>query len=488
MSSRRQQIRQSLNVNLSQRLALTPSLLQKIELLTLSNLELAEMIREELVANPILEDGAETEDQVQDQDIAEAGVSKTDIEIPENPTAETPIDALDDIDYDYFFNEYLDSGPRQQEFEESDRPSFENFLIHPPSLYDHLNWQLSLSTSPENTVDLAYEIVGNLDPDGYLKISLEEFCAAEECTQEEAEEALRLVQSLDPVGVGARDLQECLLLQLKAMKGDLSLEERIVREFLPLIQAHKHKEICAKLNCDPEDLAGSLEIIRSLNPKPGQRYNPAEAQYIVPEVTITKIDDEFVALLNDDGMPRLRLNPAYREMIRGGKTSGETKEFLREKLRSAMDLLRSIDQRKQTIYRVCSCIIRRQREFLESGIEYLKPMLIKDVASELGVHSSTISRVVTNKYIHTPQGVMELRKFFTIGVEREDGKEVSIVQVKHRIKEMIDSEDSSKPYSDDQLSQMLTRQGIHITRRTVAKYREQMHIAGSRERKIGYQY
>lgn len=485
MSSRRQQIRQSLNVNLSQRLALTPSLLQKIELLTLSNLELAELIREEMVANPILEDGAETDDPV--QEIADAGVAKADVELPENQQ-ESPGDALEDIDYDYFFNDYLDSGPRQREYEESDRPSFENFLVHPPSLYDHLNWQLSLANEPERIRDLAYEIVGNLDPDGYLMLSLEEFCAAEECTMEEAETALRLVQSLDPTGVGARNLPECLLLQLRAMKGDLSLEEKIVQEFLPLIQAHKHKEICAKLNCDPEDLAGSLEIIRALNPKPGQRYNPSEAQYIVPEVTITKIDNEFVALLNDDGMPRLRLNPAYREMIKGNKTAGETKEFLKEKFRSAMDLLRSIDQRKQTIYRVCNCVIRRQREFLESGIEHLKPMLIKDVANELGVHSSTISRVVTNKYVHTPQGVMELRKFFTIGMEREDGREISIVQVKHRIKEMIDTEDSTKPYSDDQLSQMLTRQGIHITRRTVAKYREQMHIPGSRERKIGYQF
>lgn len=486
MSSRRQQIRQSLNVNLSQRLALTPSLLQKIELLTLSNLELAEMIREELVSNPILEDGAEVDDPA--QEIAEAGVSKTEIETPEAPPADAPTDSLDDIDYDYFFNDYLDTGSRQREYEESDRPSFENFLVRPPSLYDHLNWQLSMANEPDPIRELAHEIVGNLDPDGYLVLPLEEFCAAEECTMEEAEQALRLVQSLDPVGVGARSLPECLLLQLRAMKGDLSLEARIVTEFLPLIQAHKHKEVCAKLNCDPEDLAGSLEIIRALNPKPGQRYNPSEAQYIVPEVTIAKIDDEFVALLNDDGMPRLRLNPAYRDMIKGNKTSGETKEFLRDKFRSAMDLLRSIDQRKQTIYRVCNCIIRRQKEFLEGGLEYLKPMLIKDVANELGVHSSTISRVVTNKYVHTPQGVMELRKFFTIGVEREDGKEISIVQVKHRIKGMIDSEDSSKPYSDDQLSQKLTGQGIHITRRTVAKYREQMHVPGSRERKIGYQY
>ena len=486
MSTRRQQIRQTLNVNLSQRLALTPSLLQKIELLTLSNLELADLIQEELVANPVLEDGAEMDDPV--QEISEAGVSREDVEMPEAASAEAPADALDDIDYDYFFNDYLESSPRSREYEESERPSFENFLVHPPSLYDHLNWQLSLASVPEKTLQLALEIVGNLDSDGYLKITLEDFCAAEECSVEEAEEALELVQSLDPIGVGARTLQECLLLQLRPMKGDLSLEERIISEYLPLIQAHKHKEVCSKLGCDPEDLAAALEVIRSLNPKPGQRYNPSEAQYIIPEVTIAKVDNEFVALLNDDGLPRLRLNPAYREMIKGGQTTGETREFLRDKMRSAMDLLRSIDQRKQTIYRVCNCVIRRQREFLEGGMEYLKPMLIKDVASELGVHSSTISRVVTNKYVHTPQGVMELRKFFTIGVEKEDGKEVSIVQVKHRMKEMIDSEDASKPYSDEQLSHMLTNQGIHITRRTVAKYREQMHIPGSRERKIGYQY
>ena len=486
MASPRQQLRQSLHLHLSQGLALTPSLLQKIELLTLSNLELAELIRDELVENPILEDGAESDDPL--QEINDAGVAKVDVEMPDRDSNDTPTDALDDIDYDYFFNEYLDAGVRQREYEEIDRPSFENFLVHPSSLYEHLNWQVSLSRKPDGIRDLALEIVGNLDPDGYFKLTLEEFCEVEVCTMEEAEEALHLVQQLEPVGVGARSLQECLMLQLEIMKGDLSLEKRLVQEYLLLIQAHKHKEVCVKLNCDPEDLARALTIIRVLNPKPGQTYNTTTAQYIIPEVTIAKVDNEFVAMLNDDGMPRLRFNRAYRDMIKGNNTTKATKEFLREKFRSAMDLFRSIDQRKKTIYRVCNCIIRRQRNFLEGGMEYLRPMMIKDVAYELGVHSSTISRVVTNKYVHTPQGVMELRKLFTLGIERVDGRTTSIVQVKHSIKEMIEREDVHKPYSDDQLSKMLTRRGIQITRRTVAKYREQMHIPGSRERKIGYQF
>jgi len=230
----------------------------------------------------------------------------------------------------------------------------------------------------------------------------------------------------------------------------------------------------------------AVETIKRLIPKPGQKYNPQKVAYVQPEVTIAKVDGEFVIIQNDEGMPQLRLNSAYKELLKSNGVTGEAKTFLREKFRSAIDLLRSLSQRKQTIYRVCECIISRQREFLEQGPSALRPMLIKDVASELGVHSSTISRVVTNKYVDTPQGVMELRKFFTMGVENPDGEELSIVQVKLKIRKLIEGENKGKPYSDNQLGQLLRRDNVFITRRTVAKYREQMQIPGSRERKIGY--
>ncbi len=480
---------QSLQTTLSQRLTLTPSLLQKIELLTMSNLELCDLITQEMTANPILEDARESDDT---QEIHEA-VGMTDKEEakpPENGQDTLAKEALDDIDFDDFFSEYLDAEPptHEREAEDSDRPTFESFLVHATSLIDHLGWQLAMAPCTPEIRDLAEKIIGNLDADGFLDLTLEELCETEKCTMEQAQAALALVQGFDPVGVAARDLKECLLLQLKPFKRDVSLERQLVEEHLGLVQAHKFKEICARLNCDPEDLSAAMEVIRTLDPAPGRKYNSTEPQYVVPEVVIAKVDNEFVAFMNDDGMPRLRLNSSYRSMIKGSKTSPETRDFLREKFRSAVDLIRSIDQRQQTLYRVCKCIIQRQRDFLENGVRGLRPMLIKDLAGELGVHSSTVSRVVTNKYVDTPQGVMELRKFFTTGVDREDGGEISILNVKNKIKEMIQKEDATKPYSDDQLSRMLKTQGIQITRRTVAKYREQMRISGSRERKINYQY
>jgi RNA polymerase sigma-54 factor len=294
------------------------------------------------------------------------------------------------------------------------------------------------------------------------------------------------VQAMDPVGIGSRDLRECLLLQLESVELKDSLAYRIIRDHLPLLESHKFKEIAAKTGASFEDVLQAVDCIKHLIPKPGQKYNNQKATYVQPEVTISKVDDEFVILLNDEGTPQLRLNASYRELLKSNGVSGETKTFLREKFRSAIDLLRSVNQRKQTIYKVCVCIVNRQRDFLENGPSHLHPMLIKDVASELGVHSSTISRVVTNKYVDTPQGVIELRKFFTMGVESPDGEELSIVQVKLKIKKMIEDENKKKPYSDNQLGQLLRRDNVFITRRTVAKYREQMQIPGSRERKIGY--
>lgn len=276
------------------------------------------------------------------------------------------------------------------------------------------------------------------------------------------------------------------MLQLDERGLRESLAWRIVQDHLPLVEHRRFKEIAARTESSLEEVVAAVETIRHLAPAPGQKYNPERPTYVQPEVTITKIGGEFVILPNDDGMPQLRLNPAYRELLKSNGISSETKSFLREKLRSAIDLLRSVSQRKQTIYKVCAAIVNRQREFLERGPSALRPMLIKDIANELGVHSSTVSRVVTNKYVDTPQGVMELRKFFTMGVESPDGEELSIVQVKLKIRQLIDGEDKSKPYSDNQLAQLLRKDNIFITRRTVAKYREQMQIPGSRERKIGY--
>ncbi len=481
--NRRPFLRQTLDLRLSQRLALTPSLLQKIELLQLNKLELQEMLNQELTENPILEEVPEQETPAEmalDDGAAEEPAA------PENADSTREKDSFDEIDFRYFFDEYLDTGYKNREVEDSEKPSFETFLTRAPSLEEHLNWQLGLSDVKPRIAEIAKQIIGNLNEDGYLLISLEELCNGSDCTIEEAGEALASVQAMDPIGVGARDLRECLLLQLENLELKDSLAYKIIQDHLPLLESHKFKEIAAKTGVSFEEVLQAVDYIKHLIPKPGQKYSNQKATYVQPEVTIAKVDDEFIILMNDEGMPQLRLNAGYKELLKSNGVSGETKTFLREKFRSAVDLLRSVNQRKQTIYKVCVCIVNRQREFLENGYSQLHPMLIKDVASELGVHSSTISRVVTNKYVDTPQGVMELRKFFTMGVENPDGEELSIIQVKLKIKKMIEGENRNKPYSDNQLGQMLRRDNIFITRRTVAKYREQMQIPGSRERKIGY--
>jgi RNA polymerase sigma-54 factor len=480
--NRRQYLRQTLDLRLSQRLALTPSLLQKIELLQLNKLELQEMLNQELMENPILEEVPEQEvpsEMATDDTVAEE-------ESPDKKKAENEKDSFDEIDFRYFFDEYLDTGYKNREIEDTEKPSFEAFLTRPPSLEEHLNWQLGLSDAKPEIAEIAQEIIGNLNEDGYLIITLEELCQVSHCTMEQALEALKLVQTMDPVGIGARDLRECLSLQLESVGLKDSLPYKIIRDHLPSLEGHKFKEIASRTGASFEEVLQAVDCIRHLIPKPGQKHNNQKVTYVQPEVTIAKVDNEFVILVNDEGMPQLRLNASYKELLKSNGVSGETKTFLREKFRSAVDLLRSVNQRKQTIYKVCVCIVNRQRDFLEHGPSHLKPMLIKDVASELGVHSSTISRVVTNKYVDTPQGVMELRKFFTMGVENPDGEELSIVQVKLKIKKLIEGENRSKPYSDNQIGQLLRRDNIFITRRTVAKYREQMQIPGSRERKIGY--
>ncbi len=471
------QLRPTLNVHLSQRLAMTPSLLQKIELLTLNQLELCDLMTQELVKNPFLEevpDGAEPE-------------SGRDNPPEREETEEKVESAADDFDYDYFFGEYLGQPYRNREYEAApdDRPTFEMFLTASPTLTDHLNWQLNLMDLDPAIREIADYLVGNLNEDGYLGVSVPEVCEALKATPAQVEKALAVVQSLDPLGVGARDLQECLLIQLRALELEGSLAERIVLEFLPLVEKKKFKEIARHLRCDLAEVGRALAVLRKLSPKPGQKYNSREPVYIRPDVYIYKIGSDYQIVLNDDGMPHLRLNRTYRRLLlKGNEISKDTRSYVKERFRSALELIRSIDQRQQTIYRVCRAIVDRQREFLEHGRMHLKPMLIKDIAAELGVHPSTISRVVANKYAYTPQGVIELRRFFTVGVEGADGENVSSVHVKEKIKKIIEAEDSARPLSDQKIAKLLSRDGIQITRRTVAKYRDQMHIAGSRERKM----
>ena len=479
--NRRGGLRPMLNLNLSQRLSMTPSLLQKIELLTLNQLELSDLLQRELEENPLLEEEAASENAEGD---AEVKIQEAEADEKDR------FKDLDLEDYENFFGEYLGAnGQPKREFEApDDRPTFEQFLASPTSLADYLNWQLNLSGGAAEVQEIAYFIIGNLDEDGYLTVSLEEIADTLRVTSSAVEEAVRVVQELDPVGVGSQDLQECLLLQIQALDLESSLVETLIRDHLQLIQAKKYKEVIKLLRCESEDFSEALSVIRTLSPRPGQKYSSREPVYVRPDVHFYKVGQEFEFALNDDGQPRLRLNRSYRNLLHENTVTKETKSFIRERFRAAVELLRSVDQRQRTIYRVCAVIVEHQRTFLDQGAIYLKPMLIKDVADELGVHPSTISRVVANKYAYTPQGVIELRKFFSVGVESADGENVSSAHVKERIKRIIEQENQEKPFSDQRIYKMLNTEGIQITRRTVAKYRDQMKVSGSRERKASNQF
>lgn len=471
--SKRSHLRPSLGLTLSQRLVMTPSLLQKIELLTLNRLELSDLLNQELGENPVLEEIAE-QPEVEGAERGEAEKETSD------DTKE-----YEDFDYEYFFGEYLSPSFRTREWEgKNEQPSFELFLATPSTLNDHLNWQLNLTEVDSEVLNICYFIIGNINEDGYLILPVEEIVQSLKVPEEKVEEALQVVQSLDPIGVGSRNLQECLLIQIRATGFGGSLTEKLVQDHLPLIQAKKFRELAKQIGCALEEIAEAMETIRSFSPKPGQKYSTQSPVYIQPDVHIYKVGDEYEISLNNDGLPKLRLSRAYREMLKKKDVSKETKSFVKERFRSAMELLKSVDQRQQTIYRACVAIVKRQAGFLDGGAPYLKPMLIKDVAEELGVHSSTVSRVVANKHAHTPQGVMELRKFFTSGIENSDGENLSVVQVKEKIKGILANEDTLKPLSDQKISRLLNEDGIQITRRTVAKYRDQLHIPGSRERKM----
>jgi RNA polymerase sigma-54 factor len=467
------QLRTSLNLNLSQRLAMTPSLLQKIELLTLNRLELSDLLNQELAENPGLEEvSQQTDGEDSEKQDEEKGKDEGE-------------DAYDDFDYEYFFGEYLSPAPRSREWENhSELPSFELFLATPSTLNDHLNWQLRMTEMPAATCEIAEFIIGNINGDGYLRVTVEEIVESLQVSIDQVEEALRVVQDFDPIGIGGRDLQECLLLQIRAAGMEGSLVEKLVQEHLALVQARKFNDLAKELGCKLEEVALAMETLRGFSPKPGERYSSQGATYIQPDVHIYKMEGDYEIALNDDGLPKLRLSRSYRELLKQKNVSKDIKSFVRKRFRAAMELLKSVDQRQQTLYRACEAIVNRQRDFLDKGMTHLKPMLIKDVAEELGVHSSTVSRVVANKHAHTPQGVIELRKFFTSGIEGADGQSLSVVQVKETIKGIIANESKDKPFSDQRIANLLNDQGIRITRRTVAKYRDQLNIPGSRERKM----
>ena len=518
-----------LTTQLQQKMVLTPQLRQRIEMLQMTSMELNELIEQEMVANPILEEvmpgdevqeisenildqnadgmenglengaadnvnglsdtpinGAESFESSQLEGVELNGSEPqpaADFETDDEPARETS-DSFDEIDFGREFQDYLDPGYRTQEIEyKEDAPSFEQFLSHTESLSEHLEWQLGLLDVPDDVHEAAILVIGNLDDDGRLSVSVEEIAEMAGCSVETAETARQAVMQLEPVGCGAMDVKESLLAQLQSRGQGGSFAAELVRDHLEDLQPHRLSHLSRDTGVEVHALADEIEKIKVLDPYPGRRYAAEDPVYVSPEVYIEKVEGDYIVYFVDDGSPRLRISPTYHQLLDQGDTSKEAKDFIKEKVRSAVDLLRNIEHRRQTIYRVVECIVERQRDFLDKGVEYIKPMMLKDVAEDIGMHLSTISRVVNRKYAHTPQGVIELRRFFSEGMMNEEGEEVSTRILKLKIKKMIEDEDTKKPLTDDQIAKILSKEGVKLSRRTVAKYRDQMQIPGSRERK-----
>lgn len=500
-----------LNLRVSQRQVLTPGLVQMVSVLALNKLELKEMINAEVVENPVLEEIEDSSETLEELDARE-GEWELSAEQQMAESEREEKDPFDEIDMGEYFQEYLDPGFRVAgpSFEEIDSPSFENFLSRPGTLTDHLLWQLS-SMSLRAELRAACEvIVGNLEDNGYLLATNAELAALDEngdASEALMAEARGVVQSLDPLGVGAADLRECLLLQIGAglaqlpaavansseeevtqdeaqlRRGQMELAATIVREHLPLLQKRDLRELARLLHVTQEETGEAIQLIRSLDPRPGLRYNQPETRLIEPDVAFVRRGDDWVVVMNEEDLPALRLNANYRRMLRQKDADREVKEYVKERYRSAIQLLRNIEQRKNTIVRTCESIVRRQLDFLERGVDALRPMMIKEVAEEIGVHPSTVSRAVANKYVHTPQGVYELRFFFSEGVNGPEGGDLPLMLLKKKVRKLIEDEDARKPLTDDALAGELQRQGIQVTRRTVAKYREEMNIPSTHQRR-----
>jgi len=527
-----------LNLKVAQRQVLTPGLMQMVSVLALNKLELKEMIDAEMVENPVLEEIDETVPMLD-----EVAGREERLERPAEEAVTPSKDIFNEIDFGTYFQEYLDPGYRTQpEYEESEKPSFENFLSQPTTLSDHLAWQLGALSLGGKLLEAAEFVIGNLDEDGYLAASEEELAAAMSMAPgtngsanghalatggglELVRRAIDLVQKLDPTGVGARDLRECLALQIAAQKlefdhlygapadgqseetaedpmedphrefrveAEARIEERrramdvaalIVDRHLPLLEKRDVKNLSRAVQATTEEAQAAVEFIRTLDPRPGRMYNREETRLIEPDVFFVKRGGEWVVSMNEEDMPSLRLSQRYRRMLVSADTDKEVKEYVKERFRSALQLMRNIAQRKSTIVRTCEVIVRRQQDFLDKGVEALRPMMIKEVAEEIGVHPSTVSRAVANKYANTPQGVLELRFFFSEGANGPEGADTPLLVLKRKVRKFIEDEDPKKPLTDDQLAAMLQRQGIQLTRRTVAKYREDMNIPSTHQRR-----
>ncbi len=472
------ELRQQLK--LSQQLIMTPQLQLAIRLLQLSRLELLETIHQELQENPALEESQDASPSDSHEEEAPVPAESPEILSGEAPDPKT----MDDTDWGSLINEYSSSGRVTSESEKKDGPNYEAFISGKESLQEHLLWQLRMAFPDEETQQIAALIIGNLNADGYLDVSIDELMGQSGSSYEKVTDTLYLLQTFDPIGVCSRNLKECLMIQARNLNLENTPVIHIIRDHLPHLERKNYKAVSTALKIPIRDVIAAVDIIRGLDPRPGRLFNSESPQYITPDIYVYKVDDDFVIVLNDDGMPKLRVNSFYKDAIhRKKEMSEQTRDYVQEKMKSATWLIRSIHQRQKTIYRVMESILRYQREFFEKGISHLKPMVLRDIAEDIGMHESTISRVTTNKYAHTPQGIFELKFFFNSSINRTSGDAIASASVINQIKQVIASEDPRKPYSDKQLSDIMKVKNIDVARRTVAKYREMLKILPSSRRR-----
>ncbi len=486
-------------LRLSQQLVMTPQLQQAIKLLQLSRMELTDLVHEEMLENPILEDDMESAaERARERELL-GGDEQAVMQMEAAGNTELPNDlakgegdgqnevradnqAVNEIDWENYLDNYTMAAPMPAyRGDGEEMPSLEATLTRPPSLQDHLAWQLKLSGLDERQMAIGFEIIGNIDADGYFKDPpLCDIAADHEATLEECEQVLMKIQSFDPIGVGARSLAECMLIQ--ALHDDLAdvIVIKIIKTHLPNLEKKNYQAIARDLKATIEDVLDASKVITEFDPRPGREYASDDAHYITPDVYIHKVGDKYFVVANDDGLPKLKISNFYKAAMGSGAAS---KDYVQDKLRSAQWLIRSIQQRQRTIIKVSESILKFQREFFDKGIAFLKPLILRDVAEDIGMHESTVSRVTTSKYVHTPQGIYELKFFFNSGISRTNGDDLASEAVKSKIKEIVTAEDTRRPHSDQKIVELLRKGSIDIARRTVAKYREQMGILSSSKRK-----
>jgi RNA polymerase sigma-54 factor len=465
------EMKMNLNLKMSQKLVMTPMLQQAIKLLPLARLELAQLVRQEIIENPVLEEILEEEGDSFDEN------SKDD----EDSFPETSQDSQEqEIDWDNYFQNNVDQGMSADNLAE--RPSIEATYKKEASLSDHLFWQLNLTIDSDADKFIGSCIIGNIQKDGYLGAELSEIAEIGQTDEANVERVLKIIQKFEPLGVGARSLQECLMIQAQELPEKNPLVDKLIEKYLDRLEDRFLPKVAAELKTDINEVLDALHILRTFTPKPGIAFNSEAIDYIAPDLVVIKTDKGYDVSLNDEGVPDIKINAFYQNLLKTTK-EGQTKEYLEDKYRSALWLIKSIDQRRQTIYKVGKSIVKLQKSFLDNGLSYLEPMVLKDVAKDIEMHESTVSRITTNKYIDTPQGLFELKFFFHSGIKSYMGNNLSSIRVKNMIKEVVAEEDGNSPLTDDQMVQVLMRKNAKIARRTITKYRKELNIPPASKRK-----